>query len=127
MFDVLFVDVRHFLDNSNSLGFFSRTSFRRNFEPIYLFYSVINGVNVFGKFLSENFEMLLNFASFLIFVYLLPSFIIDRSRKKLSVPAESAIEHIFMAIVRLYESESVFCQVLIDFFCCLFVVLFVTA
>ena len=52
---------------------------------------------------------------FFIFVYLLPGFVNDRSHNKLLVLLESAIEHIFKVIVRLYGSESVFCQVLIDF------------
>ena len=34
---------------------------------------------------------------FLIFVYLLPSFIIDRSHNILSLNAKSAIEHILMS------------------------------
>ena len=49
------------------------------------------------------------------FFCLLPCFINDRSPNTLSVVAESAIEHILMAILWLYDFESVFCQVLFDF------------
>ena len=51
-----------------------------------------------------------------IFVFLLPSFLKERSHKTLSVLAKSANKHILMAIVWLYGFESVFCQVEIDFF-----------
>ena len=64
---------------------------------------------------------------FSIFDYLLPSFINEMSHKTLSMVAESAIEHILTAIVWIYGFESVFSQILIDFFVCCLYVLFVTA
>ena len=64
---------------------------------------------------------------FIIFIYFLPSFINERLHNILLMLAKSAVKHFLMAIVWLYGFESVFCQVVIDFVRCLFVVLFVTA
>ena len=59
--------------------------------------------------------MLLNFALFNFFFYLLPSFINAKSHNHLSGLAKSAIEHILIAIVWFYGFKNVFCQALIDF------------
>ena len=56
----------------------------------------------FEIFFSKKIKVLLNFAFFFIFIYLLPSFIDESLHNTLSVLAESAIEHILMAIVWLY-------------------------
>ena len=45
MFDVLFVDIRHILDNCNSHGLLLEGTT----NLISFFYSVINGVPVFGN------------------------------------------------------------------------------
>ena len=64
---------------------------------------------------SKKIKKLLNFAFFFILIYLIPSFFNERLHNKLSMLAESAIEHILMAVVWLYAFESVFRQVLDDF------------
>ena len=65
---------------------------------------------------------------FSIFVYLLPSLINERSNNTLLAVAESAIEHFLMVRVWLYGFESVFRQVLFNYFVCsCLYVLFVTA
>ena len=113
MSDVLFVDIRHILDNWYSHGLLLKECT----NLINFFYTVINGVHVFGNiFFSKKIELLLNFAfcfPFLSTCYL--ASLKKRSHNTLSVVAESAIEHILMAIVWLYGFESVFGQVLFDF------------
>ena len=81
-----------------------------------IFYSEINAVQFFGNiFFEKKLNCYLFLHLFSISVYLLPSFINERSHNTLSMVAESAIEHILIAIVLLYGFESVFCQVLFDF------------
>ena len=64
-------------------------------------------------FFRKKIKVLLNFAFFFIFVYLLFSIIYERSHNTVSVLAKSVMEHILMEW--LYGFESFFCQVLIDF------------
>ena len=66
-------------------------------------------------FFSKKIKVLLNFAFFSFFIYLLPIFINKRLHNKLSVLAGNAVEHILMAIVWPYVLESIFCRVLIDY------------
>ena len=70
----------------------------------------------------EKYYLILPFLFF--FVYLLPTFINERSYNTILVFGEGAIEHILVAKVWLLGFESVFGQVLIDFLFVVYILFF---
>ena len=79
--------------NTNELR--TRASFGRINKSISLFHFIIKGFHLFGNIFSKKKQVLLNFA--FLFVYLLLSFINERSHNTLSVFTECAIKHFLRA------------------------------